>query len=726
MSDLDADILERFTSRATASSPRALVADSPVGTPVRRSPRTKISQPSSLARRLKDVEGGGGRDTAIEGESPLLDTSIAASVETPTSQGSRLVDQQPFLSSVKGVYSLHYLDQAKNVCGASIGDKTNASFCLKAAGTCTVTNHAGKSTSLWCKSSRLYLKFAKQGKHKVSEVAIEPRVASYELETDDYGVEDEIEILQENNHVALWDADLRTCSTREKAIACFESFAASAVLIKQQNAEDLNEMWTAVDEGNGEPYESDSVEEEDESDEDLSLESEVPVVVVRDTEPGNDALRLLVRNLELLNAKMVNQEAIIVSLKNQIGGIRTEVVEQLDTCIKRDSWADYRRDTYAFVNKKSRLLVGCAELLGTCKKLEDRVEELEMLKNAPTDPVVDKEAGAVEALKEALSRQEDEIYLLKNRLGSDCVKFGSVNLRSLADTYIFVNTEMTEANTSFGCFFDLVALMDSVMDSGTGMSEFLKNSADSRKIDHKSVAEARTCSSFNRTTPTIFTGAGNTALIQAGTVDRLFSAVKKRDCWTSVGGSQGIKRVLEREIQISSSTILSAIDMEFKNGKAGSVAKEFLEQSKRCFQEFVNWSESFFLEIVALSEVTEEEAWILVLECWGAFFEALRRVRAVATNNLSLHAMTEKSARTKRTALFIYTMGRAIQVQNEFVEANFKRHPTIATVINYHLFSNRTPTSKFVKHEDKFDSFVSGFNVWKAGVVRDLKVVMKK
>ena len=63
-----------------------------------------------------------------------------------------------------------------------------------------------------------------------------------------------------------------------------------------------------------------------------------------------------------------------------------------------------------------------------------------------------------------------------------------------------------------------------------------------------------------------------------------------------MGGYQGIKRVLEREIQISSSTILSAIDMEFKNGKAGSVAKEFLEQSKQCFQEFVNWSESFFLE----------------------------------------------------------------------------------------------------------------------------------
>jgi len=65
---------------------------------------------------------------AIEDESTLLDTSNAASVETPTSQGSRLVDQQPFLSLGIGVYSLHYLDQAKNVCGAPLGTRQTPLF----------------------------------------------------------------------------------------------------------------------------------------------------------------------------------------------------------------------------------------------------------------------------------------------------------------------------------------------------------------------------------------------------------------------------------------------------------------------------------------------------------------------------------------------------------------------------------------------------------------------
>jgi len=242
---------------------------------------------------------------AIEGESTLLDTSNAASVETPTSQGSRLVDQQPFLSSGKGVYSLHYLDQAKNVYGAPIGDKTNAYFCLKAAGTCTVINHAGKSQSLWCKSSRLYLKFAKQGKCKVSEVAIEPRVTSYLLEKDASGIQDRVKALQDNNHLALWDADLKSCNTREKVIACFDSFAASAVLIKDEATADMKEMYAAEAEGNGEYYKSD--EENNESDdEDLSLESEVKEGRVIDTEPVKNEVKMLVRNLELLTTKMVN------------------------------------------------------------------------------------------------------------------------------------------------------------------------------------------------------------------------------------------------------------------------------------------------------------------------------------------------------------------------------------------------------------------------------------
>ena len=88
-----------------------------------------------------------------------------------------------------------------------------------------------------------------------------------------------------------------------------------------------------------------------------------------------------------------------------------------------------------------------------------------------------------------------------------------------------------------------------------------------------------------------------------------------------------------------------------------------------------------------------DEAWRLVLECWGAFFEALRAVQGVATGHLFVWAESMEKYLVERTALFIYTMGRAIHIQNEFVAATFKKHPAIATVIHYHLFGNWVPQS---------------------------------
>ena len=105
-----------------------------------------------------------------------------------------------------------------------------------------------------------------------------------------------------------------------------------------------------------------------------------------------------------------------------------------------------------------------------------------------------------------------------------------------------------------------------------------------------------------------------------------------------------------------------------------------------------------------LSSVKLDEAWRLVLECWGVFFEAFRAVRGVATGQLSVRAESMEIDRAERKALFIYTMGRAIHIQNKFVAASFKKHPAIATVINYHLFGNRVPQSIYDVHATEIDS----------------------
>jgi len=145
---------------------------------------------------------------------------------------------------------------------------------------------------------------------------------------------------------------------------------------------------------------------------------------------------------------------------------------------------------------------------------------------------------------------------------------------------------------------------------------------------------------------------------------------------------------LNRELTVIFCHVSEAIVMQLGHGDAANFAQEYLSQSRKCYQEFVNWSESFYLEIMDLSSVKPDEALRLVLECWRAFFEALRAVRGVATGQLLVCVKSMEKDRAERTALFIYTMGRAIHIQNKFVAASFKKHPAIATVINYHLFGN--------------------------------------
>jgi len=130
-----------------------------------------------------------------------------------------------------------------------------------------------------------------------------------------------------------------------------------------------------VDEGNGDHLEESEklVESEDE---DLSLESEVNIVM-DDESVGKEEVRKLVKELtatvKRLTKGLGTQGEEIESLRTQLGGMRTEVVERLDTCINKENWSDYCRDTYAFVNKKSRLLLGYSEVSGTAEKLQKRV-----------------------------------------------------------------------------------------------------------------------------------------------------------------------------------------------------------------------------------------------------------------------------------------------------------------------------------------------------------------
>jgi len=76
-------------------------------------------------------------------------------------------------------------------------------------------------------------------------------------------------------------------------------------------------------------------------------------------------------------------------------------------------------------------------------------------------------------------------------------------------------------------------------------------------------------------------------------------------------------------------------------------------------------------------------------------------------------------------AQYIWTMAKSIKVQETYQDALFRNHPSIATVINYHLFQHRVPDSKFDKQMDKVADMKS-INVWKGQITRDIKHLQLK
>jgi hypothetical protein len=320
---------------------------------------------------------------------------------------------------------------------------------------------------------------------------------------------------------------------------------------------------------------------------------------------------------------------------------------------------------------------------------------------------------------------EYRIELLDSRIGAESLKFGSVILQSYADTSLFVNDHIP--SKSYGCFFDLVALLDGIQDPYVDMKTFVDAQYSAQRSNFMGTMEASTSASFLHIVPLCFcTSKADSATGQFGSVEKNFPLVKDRECWSTQGGAFGLKKQLQDQIPVIVQSIQNEIHRSLGSSKGAELAQQFLMDTHQCFNDFFAWTESFFLELQGMSRVKDSEAWKLVLECWLAFFHDLYKIR-VECSLINLHSITAGSlSRAEVISLYIWTMGRAIRLQNEYRSKNFRNHPTISTVINYHLFQHRVPLSSFEDFKHKVEKETQAQVTWKGQVTRDVKKLMDK
>ena len=328
-----------------------------------------------------------------------------------------------------------------------------------------------------------------------------------------------------------------------------------------------------------------------------------------------------------------------------------------------------------------------------------------------------------DVVRSNMASLEFKLALLESRVGAQTLKFGSISLQSLVDTELFVNDHVP--SFSYGCFFDLVALLDSLRDTTTTEKSFLESEYNAQKTKFVSVDEASTSASFLHVAPLVFCGNNSSADSKYGSIERSLPNVKSREHWVSLGGMEGMKRQLEEEVASKVGSILEEIPMTLGESKGAYLAKSYLQSSQNCFHKFVTWTETFFQELLGNSQVTEKEAWILILHCWMAFFSDLRQIRMSCSNLSPGRYEAGSEGRTKIVARYVWTMGRAISLQNEYCSKQFRNHPSIATVINYHLFQHRVPMTLYKSTVGKLETEMKGINAWKAQMGRDLKEVRK-
>ena len=328
-----------------------------------------------------------------------------------------------------------------------------------------------------------------------------------------------------------------------------------------------------------------------------------------------------------------------------------------------------------------------------------------------------------EEVRTDMANIEFKIALLESRVGAQTLRFGPITLKSLVDTELFVNDHVP--SFSYGCYFDLVALLDSLWDTSTTEKSFLESEYNAQKTKFVSVDEASTSASFLHVAPLVFCGSSASSESKYGSIERSLPRVKSRDHWVSLGGMEGMKRQLEEEVLSKVGSILEEIPMTLGDSKGAKLAKEYLEASQTCFNKFVNWTETFYQELLGNSQVTEKEAWSLILHCWMAFFSDLRQIRMACANLSPGRHEVGSEGRTRIVARYVWTMGRAIVLQNEYCAKQFRNHPSISTVINYHLFQHRVPMSLYKSTMGKLESEVKTINAWKAQMGRDFKEVKK-
>ena len=617
----------------------------------------------------------------------------------------------------------------ETTCGGKIVSVKNDYACAKDCEVCDVKAHAKKHSNFT--SDKIYL--VGIGKSKEGNELGDKRI----INPLDFSIPTHSIMLKDIKPlIASTNIKLKETSSEKQATKVFKVLNKSVMKIQQakvlSKAEELSKQRKSDNELSDLLGLKPIVEEDQgqaDIDEDIEFEGKTPDELFEELDKAmSTEIQKRIKDFEGVVMDAMEKE--VLRIQKDITSKAQEVVRNENEKLwMHGKGKEILRDVESLKDKDSCEKYSTDNPCPCCNDLRRKVTLLEIdnsLLKGQMDSLNETNLGeGNEDASEKITELTYQISLMNARIGSTCLQFGDVMLQSLGDTGLFVNDHIP--SNSFGCFFDLIALMDAPRDCNLDQETFVKSLHNAEKAKFASNTEVSTSASFLHVTPLCFCKSmkQDTSLIH-GSVDKMLHMVKNREMWYSRGGLEGLKQDLSREIKEQVNSVQAEIRHTLGDSKGAYLAREFLVASQNCYNDFVNWTESFYNELTAMEACTDNEAWRLVLECWLAFFVDLRSIRMECAS-VSMAGMELNSNKRKHVvARYIWIMGRAIKVQEEYRERQFRNHPTISTVLNYHLFQHRVPTSTFNNTTTQLKEEIKTFYTWKSQVNRDIKVLQAK
>ena len=328
-------------------------------------------------------------------------------------------------------------------------------------------------------------------------------------------------------------------------------------------------------------------------------------------------------------------------------------------------------------------------------------------------------------LKEDVDNIIDHVKVLNSRVeAGEALILGDFSFQSEAELLTFVTEEFPQY--TFGVFYDVIALLDSINENWMSEKDYTDAHYSASKSKYLNRGEVVIATSCTHMTPMLLANSKADTGSSYDRMERCLGAMLKRSAWIDRASNAGIKLFIESELGPKCRSIKENIKTSLGSNDAGCFAREFVDKSEQCIRALLNWTEEFYDKMKSFGGVEADEAWKLVVRCWFAFFKDIRKVRGKAGGYDATGLDATSPARIKVVTKYIWALGSAMQVQQQFLDYEFEDHPSFARVVNHHLFEHRLPISKFNEEMKPVKDKLNGLVQFKASARRDLDKCLAK